>query len=138
MGGFNADDERLYNQHPCHATSPLSVHANTKALTQAYRISSKNLRRGCRPDPVSWLTPEVHAAMERRDSLRLTAEASQLPEDWEAWETRAKETQSLINDTKRSQWRDFCSSLNRTLAKSSRCSRPSTDNLPLPAPMRSR
>ena len=106
--GFNADVERPYNQHPCHATSPLSAHANTKALTQAYRVASKNLKRGCQPDPVSWLTPEVPAAMERRVSLRrLRAKASRLPEDWEAWAAWAKETQSFINGTERSQWRDF-------------------------------
>ena len=83
----------------------------TTALTSSFQLASKKLPRGCRPDPASWVTPEVHDAMERRDFLRITAETSDLPEDWAAWAASAKDTQKLINRTKRLQWRDFCNSL---------------------------
>ena len=66
---FNAEVERLYHQHPCHSAPILSVHDQTKAITQALKIASKTLPRGCRPDPASWITPEVHKAIDRRDHL---------------------------------------------------------------------
>jgi len=110
---FNATVEKLYFHHPVHSTTPsLSVHAQTRALTTAFQLASKRLPRGCRPDPASWMTPEVHDALERRDYLRLAAETSQLTEDWDAWKLCAQETQTLINSTKRLQWREFCTSLN--------------------------
>ena len=67
-------------------------------------------------DPASWVTPEVHDAMERRDYLRIAAETSQIPEDWAALATSAKDTQTLINRMKRAQWRDFCSGLHAVYA----------------------
>ena len=67
---FNATVERLYQNHPCHPAPTISVHTQTKALTQSFQLASKKLPRGCRPDPVSWMTAEVHAAMEQRDCVR--------------------------------------------------------------------
>lgn len=77
---FNTRVEHFYTQHPLRSATP-SVHNLTKALTNAFQLASKRLPRGCRPDPVSWVTPEVQEAMERRDHLRLTAEVRKQPED---------------------------------------------------------
>ncbi len=91
--------------------SKLSGSAMVKALTQAWSEAAKKLRKGCRRDPIHFMTPELVKQIGLRDTKRLIAEQSNKPEDWSKWMNLAKETQKMGKKEKRESWAEFSSNL---------------------------
>jgi len=83
--------------------------AFTKVVTEAAIAS---IPRGSRIAPKPWWTPEVEAAVRRRNRLRARSRSDPTKAQAEAWTRADQEVRTLILDARRASWREFASGLN--------------------------
>lgn len=80
-------------------------------ITLAFRKASRSLPKGSRPDPVSWITPEVEGLIQDQEESWAQAQALDSKQDWLMYERTAMETQKAIRNAKQHMWKELTSSL---------------------------
>ena len=96
---FNNEVQYLLSLADTSAPEPYTrahVHYLSKRLTNAFDFASKSLPRGCRPDPISWYTPELDLLFQAREQAWNLAKATNTPDDWQIFRTDCTRGPSCI------------------------------------------
>lgn len=71
-------------------------------LTPSTNLPQRKNYRGCQPQGQHWMTPEISAQLQVCNQLRKASEASNRPEDHEAYQAQCRRVHSMMEESKAS------------------------------------
>ena len=99
-------------EHPCPDNDVSAVFYWDKAIRYAYQQSTKDLPKGCRPDPIMWCTDKLEELLEARNEAWATAMSTKNECDWEHFKTTYEEFATELRNEKKRAWEEFTTTLN--------------------------